>query len=421
MPQPISQDVDASAAARRAASGERRTLVTLSLWLAACGSDAAPAATDSVDAQEVEEDVVSGCPLPGSSAQEGAKVQSEDLHFNVGGAKIKASIAVPTTCQNASPCPLVVVVGDRDTSPVPQWIPHSEALAESSGTAVLVFNLPGTGIGGHASTGSNDYGGEAHLAAVKEVMRLTAEKPYIDKKRSGFLTVGWGLLPVAAAMSKFTLSSLNFVHFLIDVEGPSDRCAATQAPADPARSIGPDDGPGATESACNFGAIGSHSAAYPPASGDKPASILCAPGAWPITETGKDCTDNTWWIPREPARALAATAVQVRYQRVQLLHSRAPSHHAARVMIKQLAASKSRFFALNDMPPCQPSLDDATCDALLAQCQRCWLEGTFGNGMSPAPYASGALAEVTIGELFADVLPRFVRRMVNPAESPNCR
>lgn len=419
---------------RRTCPPTRRRLadplaIALALHAVACGGDPAPAAgaADSAQTDATDAAADAGCGLPGSSGDASQAATTEDLQIDVphGGTTftVRGSIVRANICQKAAPCPLIVVVGDRDSSPQPQWQAPAKSLASATASVVVVFNLPGTGIGGHASSGTADFGGDLQAGAVKEVMRMTSEKPYVDKTRAGFVTVGFGLVPTANALKIFGPNSLKFVRFLIDIEGPSDRCAASQAPANPGRSVGPDDGPGATEAACNFGSVGSHAAAYPPASGDTPAAIVCAPGAWPITDTGKDCTDNVWWQSREPARQLKGSSITVHYQRVQFRHDhRMPSYHASRVMMQAIAGSNSKWFALNDMPPCSAPASDDTCGQLLRDCQRCWLEGTWGTGLTPAPYApAGDLQEITTQELFAEVLPRFVRRVSNPAESPSCR
>lgn len=403
----------------------RLLLIAATVGLCACGSDEPADTTTDAAPADSGGGGGGGCSLPGSSFVAGPAVGVEEFDVAVqhlgGSITVKGRLAIPATCNKVAPCPLIVVVPDRGTSPVPQWLGPAQRLAESTGTIVAVWNPPGTGIGGHKTDGEDDFGGDLQAAATKEVMRLVSERNQVDKARSGYLTVGTGLVAAAAALNKFSLSSLSFVRFLIDVEGPSDRCAMSQAPEQTALSIGPDDGPGATESTCIFNAESSHASAYPIAGDEFPASIVCAPGAWPITETGKDCTDDGWWIPREPARSLAKNAIKVRYQRIAFRNDhRMPSKHATRTMLSALANSASDWFTVNDMPPCQPVLDDATCEGLEASCQRCWLEGTWGNGMAPAPYASD-LAEVTIDELFGDVLPRFVKRMIDVDNQKPCK
>ncbi|MCB9738158.1 MAG: hypothetical protein H6747_02745 [Deltaproteobacteria bacterium] len=401
-------------------------LVGVIAQLLGCGTDGDGGGAAGKDAgATVDSGGGNGCGLPGSSFVAGPAVSTDDISIAVqhlgASVTVKGKLFLPSTCSKVAPCPLLVVVPDRDTSPIPQWQNGATRLAEATSSIVALWNPPGTGIGGHKTGGENDFGGELHAAATKEVMRLLSDRSQVDKTRCGYVTIGTGLLPAAAALRKFSQSSLGFVQFLLDVEGPSDRCAASQAPENPALSIGPDDGPGATESACNFTAEHGHAEAYPVASDTAPASIICAPGAWPITETGNDCKDDGWWSPREPARQLASAAVKVRYQRVAFRNDhRMASKHASRVMITAMAKSKSGWFTVNDMPPCQPVLDDASCEALAKSCQRCWLEGTWGNGMAPAPYAAD-LAEITIDELLGDVLPRFVARVTDEKTNPACR
>lgn len=391
-----------------------------------CGGDPAESDTAAAVDAAVDASVDTGCTLPGSSFAAGTTIGNDDFSYLINGIggtfTVNGAFYTPTTCNKITPCPLIVVVGDRDSSPYPNWKVGAQRLAEATESVVAVWNLPGTGIGGLKSGGIDDFGGDTAAIAVKEVMYRLSKNSHVDPKRAGYVTVGFGLVPTASALAKFSLSSLSFVAFLIDVEGPSDRCAISQAPENAALSIGPNDGPGVSESACKFSAEASHAKAYPVGADGVPTSIVCAPGAWPITETGKNCTDEIWWAGREPARQLSANAIQLRYQRIAFeIDHRMPSRHATTNMIKALAASRSPWFTVNDMPPCGQPLSDADCAGLTSSCQRCWLAYSFGNGLSPAPYAkAGSLSEITPDELLGDVVPRFVRRIIDIANNPNC-
>lgn len=329
-------------------------------------------------------------------------------------------IARPVTCQAATPCQLIVVVADREVGPVPAWEGPAIKLAQATGAVVLIFNLPGMGSGGMISgdLSYNDYGGNHHVTAVKEAMRLTCSpsKDYIDQKRCGFLTVGFGLVPVARALQVHGLNSLKFVQYLVDVEGPTDRCAISESPEDKAKGIGPDDGPGVTDTACNFSKTSPHSKTYPPAKDGKPASIVCSESAWPITKTGMDCSENIWWQNREPSRALQYIAP--RYWRLQFKYDhRLPSHEASRTAIKSLVSSKSQFFALNLAgAPCSSPPTDEACEGA-----GCWLEGDWGNGMAPAPYAGPDFKPVSLDDLFGKVVPKYVLWAADEAKVPNCK
>jgi len=330
-------------------------------------------------------------------------------------ASLKGVVLHPVACTLNDKCPLVVIVGDYDGNAYDTYVPAATKLAAGVNVNVVVFNLPGQGPGSKKSSGQDDFGGLWHETAAKEVMRFVAERPYVDKKRCGYLTIGAGLIPVVRALKVFGTSALSFVNFLIDVEGPTDRCAVSQAPQDDGKGIGPSDGAGASDSSCHFSAAAPHSAVYPAAQDGKPASIVCAEGAWPIAATGMTCSDNTWWSAREPYTYLGD--LFTRYQRLQFTHDhRLPSYWSSRMAIKRVAGSKSRFFALNDMPPCQAPLTDDECVG-----QPCWLEGPYGNGLGPAPFSAGKLKPISIDSLFTQVLPGYVQRMIDDKTYPNCK
>jgi hypothetical protein len=336
-------------------------------------------------------------------------------------ASLAGVVLVPAKCKPDKPedkCPLVVVVGDYDSDAYPAYEQPAMKMAAALPAVVVVFNLPGLGKGSKKSEGEDDIGGDWHEAAVKQVMFLLSTRKYVDPARTGYLTIGTGLIPVARAIKAFGPTTLKNVQFLIDVEGPSDRCAISQAPQDDGKGVGPGDGEGATDTACNFGSGGAtHSAMYPAAKDGNPASIVCAQGAWPITQTGKTCKENDWWLKREPANALKGSGLPFRYQRIQFKHDhRLASYWASRILYKAVVASKSPWHTINDFQPCQNPPTDADCVG-----QPCWLEGDWGTGLAPAPYAGGKLKPLSLDALFTKVLPGYVQRVTDAKKFPNCK
>ena len=211
------------------------------------------------------------------------------------------------------------------------------------------------------------------------------------------------------------LNTLKDVQFLIDVEGQTDRCAISQAPEQKDKGIGPDDGPGVTASACHFGSDSPHSAVFPAAKDGKPASITCSPSAWPITKTGKDCKATDWWHGREPINELKG--INTRYQRLQFKHDhRLPSYFSSRHAYSAVASSKSRWFIVNNLPPCKSLPDEDFCDQ-----NPCWLEGSWGNGMAPAPYAGEDHKTISMDALFGEVLPGYVLRIMDDKTYKPCK
>ncbi len=381
-----------------------------------CGSDEPP--SSGVDAGGGTK----GCPKVDLGPQPtGVETVDFKVAVTVLGATetLQGRLAKPDSCTEAAPCPLVVVVQDRETDAVIDYGTPAKWLADRAGAVVATFNLPGMGVGGFKAPGKRDYGGVHDMTTVKEVMRLLRERKYVDATKTGYLTVGYGLVPTAAALKTFGPNTLKDVLFLIDVEGPVDRCAASQAPEDVQKGIGPGDGPGASDTACNLSADGPKATVYPAATDTAPGAVVCAEAAWPITKTGEDCTSD-WWNTREPARDLRS--VGVRYQRLQFeVDHRQPSRWSSRVAISSAAASKScPYFGLNDMPPCQSPLSDSQC-AGLSGGKSCWLQGNWGHGLGPAPYAGDGTCEASLETVFATVLPGYVKRMLDTSAYPNCK
>lgn len=397
--------------------GHRAAILIASLTLLACGSEPAPKASDGGAGGQ------SGAACAQVKVGQPAEATSaEDLTVLVkvlgGSFNVRGSVVKPASCTAQAPCPLVVVVGDRDTTPWPTFADPAALLAGNAKVVVAIFNLPGTGPGGLASQGEQDFGGPQQLTAVKDVMRVVSKRAYVNPDKTGFVALGYGLVPVTSAFKLFASSALKDVLFLIDVEGIVDRCAASQAPEQVNKSIGPDHGPGVSATACHIGSDTTLAQVYPSGDETRPSSILCAPGAWPITKTGKDCTDD-WWSSREPATALQK--LPVRYQRLQFaVDHRQPTTYSSRIALAAVAQSKAcPYFGLNDMPPCQSPLSAETC-ASLPTGQQCWLAGAWGNGMAPAPYGGDAWCEITPDELFGLILPKYVQRMVDTVGFKNC-
>jgi hypothetical protein len=328
---------------------------------------------------------------------------------------LRGTIHYPADCQPASPCPLVVIVADRGMNAYPSLEGAADKLAGQIHGAVVVFNLPGMGPGSLKSGGSDDFGGPNHVAAVKEVMKLLSKRQYIDSKRTGYVAIGTGLIPVARALKLHGNNTLKSVQFLIDVEGPTDRCAISQSPEDKDKGIGPNDGPGVTDSACHFDSDAPHSAIYPAAKDGKPASIVCSPGAWPITKTGEDCKATSWWAGREPVNELKS--IRTRYQRLQFKDDhRQPSHFSSRHAYSAVASSTSNWFIVNNLPPCKSLPSEDYCEK-----NPCWLSGAWGTGMAPAPFRGDDYAQISSDALFEQVLPGYILRIMDEVKFKACK
>jgi hypothetical protein len=398
----------------------RLTAIASTIALAACGegdggsaSNLTGSGSSGADAAAVDAKGAACGPtaLPtGGQGSSGGGVSLEPLtvatKVNVEGklqqASLQGGLYKPDGCSAAKPCPLVVLVPGHEQEPWPTWGVAAYHLAKSSGAIVIVFNPPGRGKGAFQSEGQDDVGGIWAATALKDVMHLKSSRADVDKAHLGFVSIGTGLITVAAALKVHGEGSLKPVQFLLDVEGPVGRCDISQAAEDVGKSVGPGDGGGATDSACHYD-IGKHEEQFPAAQGCLPASIVCAPGAWPISQTGQDCKANSWWVEREPWINLSS--LKQRYWRLQFQYDhQLPSPWSALLALKAVGKSVgNKFRGLNDFAPCQ--IPTAT------QCignPDCWLHDAWGNGMAPAPYAGGKLQPISLESLGASVLPTYL-------------
>ena len=407
-----------------------KTLLTLALTLvlaaSGCGGDDDPPADSSaadsggVDSGQTDGEIAK----PDSTGPSAIVVNVLPLNIPYSADNtqftVTARLLRPVTCQSAEKCQLIVVVGDRIggavLAPVPGWLDAGTALAQATGAVVLLFNQPGTGDSAVKSGGKDDFGGEYHVQATKDVMKVVCSKGYdfIDAARCGYLSIGFGLVPTARALALYNSNTLKNVQYLVDVEGPTDRCAISEAAEDVPAGIGPDDGPGVSDTACHFGKESPHSKVYPPATDDKPKSIICSESAWPITHTGNNCGDNLWWQVREPVRSLKL--ISQRYWRLQFLHDhRLPSYESSRAAMTAMVSSKSKFFAMNLVAQCNKAPSDADCEG-----KDCWLHGEWGDHFAPGPYA-GSGETISIENLFGKAIPKFLLWVSDSKTVPNCK
>jgi hypothetical protein len=397
---------------------------TLAL-LSGCGEEAEPKASTAKDA--VTDSGTTDQPADVAQADIGKPSAIETLALSVtvkvkdplSGSEIESKLAGleihPLDCTESAPCPLLFVVGDRAEGAFPAYKNGAEELAKALKVGVIIFNLPGQGSGSNKSNGPDDIGGSVQEAAINQVVKLKQVKGWVDKSKIGFLTIGSGLWAFARAYKVFSQAALSNIGFLIDVEGPVDRCGLSQTPADEAAGIGPGDGPGATESACHFDFY-PQSAQYPAAQNGKPAAIVCATAAYPILgDAEKGCDKQSFWASREPFNNLKDA--RFRYQRLQLTYDHAqPGYWQSRLAIKAIASSKAPYYALNNMQACSSPLTDEECDGL-----PCWLNGGFGNGLPPAPYAGSDWVQVSPDALMTQVIPGYLLRMLDKTAAPNCQ
>lgn len=387
----------------------------------ACGGDEAAGSTGGKDAQQdtaaAGNDAAADAVQPDVGAPVDVEVKPLTITVNAGNVQAKiAGVEIrPESCTAEAKCPLVFVIGDRTEGAFPAYQSGAEALAKALKVGMVVFNLPGQGQGANKTNGPDDVGGTVHKAVVNDVIKLRKAAQWVDPNQVGVITIGSGLWAFGSAYKTYKSGAVGTVAFLIDVEGPVNRCGLTQTPANEAAGIGPGDGPGATEGACQFG-IAPQGSQFPAAQNGKPAPIVCSPGAYPIlNDPSRACDKSIFWNSIEPYFTLKDA--NYRYQRVQLRYDhQQPTYWQSRLAIGAIASSKSRYYALNDMQACSAPLSDEECEGL-----PCWLQGGWGNGLPPAPYAGTDWLQVTPDALMTQVIPGYLLRMLDTANNPNCK
>lgn len=402
---------------RRHAAVRALGVAALLASLGGCGEDEPDTTTSKSDTTAadttVEQDVAQadiGTP---------SEVEVNPLTITVTAGDVQAKIAGveihPLDCTSDNKCPLLFVMGDRTEGAFPGYKDGAVELAKALKVGVVVFNLPGQGTGANKTNGPDDVGGTVHKAVVNDVIKLRKAAVWVNPLKVGVLTIGSGLWAFGSAYKTYKSGAVGSVAFLIDIEGPVNRCGLTQAPADEAAGIGPGDGPGATEGACQFN-LEPQGSQFPPSTNGKPAPIVCSPAAYPILDDpNRSCEKQIFWNSIEPY--LTLKDAEFRYQRVQLKYDqRQPTYWQSRLAIKAVAASKSRYYALNNMEACSTPFSDEECVGL-----PCWIEGSWGNGLPPAPYAGSDWVQATPTAIMTQVVPGYLLRLLDTQNNPNCK
>ena len=195
--------------------------------------------------------------------------------------KIYFNQFIPEGCSNDSPCPLLVLVPDQMASGdaffgevTPRWI------AAKTKSIVTTYNPPGRGEGGRISTGEEDYNGTMGQDALSDVLNYMIKSPRTNDQ-VGIISFGYGLVAASGAFARFKFSKLKEVDFLIDVEGPINRCWTTAIPGDVEAGV-QEDGVGVNETRCDFD-LGPRLEAFPVAlPNNAPAPVVCHETAFPL-------------------------------------------------------------------------------------------------------------------------------------------
>lgn len=400
-------------------------LVLLSV-VAACGEDEGSATPDSGSNSEWKPDLSSSDTVEADMGIPEPSVVVTAVPLTVPNGKggtLYGRKYVPDGCDNATPCPAVVLVPDELMAGdefFGEDIP--KLLASEAGVIVVRFNPPGRGIGSEKSDGLEDYNGTTTQDALSDVLSAL-DKNSDTNDRIGVISFGFGLSMAAGALGRFQANKLEEVDFLIDVEGPVNRCFVTSAPFDPEAGVD-GDGPGVSNSRCGF-EIGPREGAFPVELDPAPPVLICHEKAFPIALTQKDCTDDAWWIDRDPWNQIKK--MKGGYLRLQMKydHWQASRWHALEAIYLAIqSGGKIKYHQLNDVVSNKPL--HATGDTACLE-SGCFLdfEG-LGNailwrrctGLTCTTYTNPYSASMpdykpmTLEHFAAKILPNYVKRMV---------
>jgi hypothetical protein len=345
----------------------------------------------------------------------GPEVVLEDWALDWNSGFIYARAYRTVKCTDKYFCPLLVVVPDLNPKGILFTDEDLSNLAREAGAVVVTYNPPGTGEGERISGGTVDFGGQADQDALKDVITFAHKQDYVLRSVVGVVTLGDSLVVGAGAAARFKETNLPFLDYLIDVEGPTNRCFATLSPYTGGQRPVKSDGAGISTARCDFN-LYDRLTKFPEGSSTDgkgtdgtPDCFLCNSNAWPLFEAAQTCDDDGWWTDREAKGFLER--LPIHYLRIQFLNDhRQPTRLAAREAFRWLAAGgKSLSYQLNNLQANKP-ITSLTEEQLLTAGVYLDLPG-LGNGLGEGTFAQTGFSQVSPAEFFRYVLPKYVTRM----------
>jgi len=331
---------------------------------------------------------------------------------------------IPEGCSEATPCPSLILVPDKDASgdaffgeETPRWI------AAKTGAIVATYNPPGRGEGGRISTGQEDYNGPLGQDALSDVANFMLKNTSTTDE-IGIISFGYGLVAASGALSRFKSSKLKDVDFLIDIEGPINRCWVTSSPLNPQEGI-EEDGPGINDGRCDFDIAGRMDAFPVNLPANAPPALICSEQAFPQKQGGTTCEDDAWWIEREAS--LFLESIDTNYLRIQMLYDhRQASRWSSLQAIKYVVSSSAKKHYLNSEAPNQALHVNGDQACLENGCYLDFTSNGLGNSLrfpdcfegncveKENPYAAAfeGFQSMSIEELSQYVLPQYVEQLL---------
>jgi len=352
-------------------------------------------------------------PVPASVQQEWVASGSLSLY---------AESYVPSDCIKENPCPALLLVPDQLSPGIEQFACCAGKLAEKMHSVVITYNPPGRGTGGQISGGKEDFGGTVAQDALKDIANHFRKKGAIDADDFGIISVGDGLADAAGAVARFHGTSLDFVDWLIDIEGPTNRCYITQSPfflPPGGENYVNKDGPGVSTTRCDFD-LNTRKVKFPAGTSSDgegkdgtPTSYICNVNSPVLLASGKECDDDKWWQEREAKTYLPDLLVH--YLRLQFLHDhRQPTRYNAREALHWVTQSDAPTYQINNV-----STDNNLKGYTEADLEKSgvYLKPKVGNGFGTDVFDdNGDFSQLTPQELYLSVLPAHIKKMRERAQ-----
>lgn len=391
-------------------------LVVTAAAMNGCGNDD-DASIDGVDGSyNPEETKTRPDVTPGKDTGSNTVASFESEWLPTGAGQVYVEYYVPTDCTKESPCPGLVLIPDGLGAGTDYFECCAQQLSEYLHTIVITYNPPGRGTPGEVSDGEIDFGGSVAQDVLKDVANTLRKKSLLDESNFGFLSVGFGISAASGALARFQDTTLGFVGYYIDVEGPPNRCFISQSPFlvnEEENYYVNEDGKGVSTTRCDFD-LWVRKEKFPAGTSSDgkgedgtPNAYICNPNAFVLRESGKTCEDDKWWQEREAKTYLIKLTSH--YLRIQFVHDhKQPTRFNAREAMHWITQANAASYQINSVTLNQ-NLKGYGEDDLP---KGVYLNPKAGNGFGTDVFDTvGDFKELTMKELMLNVLPPYIERM----------
>ena len=395
----------------------KKVLIFALFFLMGCSGDGKDKFVVDGRVQPPGEDLVEGADTPERVPAVPATLDAQWIDGTTG--QIYTEGWVPNDCTKETPCPAVLLVPDK-LNGLEEFSCCAGELAKILHAVVITYNPPGRGTAGQVSEGEEDYGGTISQDVLKDVANMWEKKSIVDGSSFGIVSMGFGVGIAAGAIARFQETSLKFVGYFIDVEGPPNRCYVTQSPF----FVSPDDddyyvnedGEGVSSTRCDFeNETFERKDVFPAGTSTDgkgtlgtPNSYICHENAFVLRETGRTCADDKWWQEREAKNYLSK--LKNHYLRIQCGHDHEqPSRYNARHTFRWIAQATTASYQLNNAPRDEPIHLHSEQTLFEAGA---YLDTSVGNGLGDATFDTLLnFSKVSKQEFYLGILPQFVKKM----------